>query len=236
MIVFITGANRGIGLYQTKYFLADGDTVIATYRNEAEAAELFALQKEHEDRCHIVQGDITVDADVEGFKTFAEGIVPAIDILVNNAGIDIEQANPRIEEVGIDLLEHVFSVNTLGTVRVCKALLPLIRKSTEPTRGLIANTTSGLASMSNPIMMTRYGYMMSKVSINMLSRGMAFEFGENGPTVVAWSPGWVQTRLGTPNATYTLDEGGRGNVTTLKSITANQSGKVIDMSGEEWSF
>ena len=31
-------------------------------------------------------------------------------------------------------------------------------------------------------------------------------------------------------------EGGRGNVTTLKSITANQSGKVIDMSGEEWSF
>ena len=236
MIVFITGANRGIGLYQTKYFLADGDTVIATYRNETEAAELFALQKEHEDQCHIVQGDITVDADVEGFKTFAEGIVPAIDILVNNAGIDIEQANPRIEEVGIDLLEHVFSVNTLGTVRVCKALLPLIRKSTEPTRGLIANTTSGLASMSNPIMMTRYGYMMSKVSINMLSRGMAFEFGENGPTVVAWSPGWVQTRLGTPNATYTLDEGGRSNVTTLKSITANQSGKVIDMSGEEWSF
>ena len=47
MIVFITGANRGIGLYQTKYFLADGDTVIATYRDEAEASELFALQKEH---------------------------------------------------------------------------------------------------------------------------------------------------------------------------------------------
>ena len=34
MIVFITGANRGIGLYQTKYFLLDGDTVFATYRDE----------------------------------------------------------------------------------------------------------------------------------------------------------------------------------------------------------
>ena len=54
MIVFITGANRGIGLYQAKYFLADGDTVLATYRDEAEASELFALQKEHEGRCHTV--------------------------------------------------------------------------------------------------------------------------------------------------------------------------------------
>ncbi len=177
-----------------------------------------------------------MDADVERFRTFAEGHVPAIDILVNNAGIDIEQTDPGIEEVGIDVLEHVFAVNTLGTVRVCKALLPLVRKSALPTRGLIANTTSGIGSMSKPIFMTRYGYMMSKVSINMLTRVMAFEYAENGPTVVAWSPGWVQTRLGTPAATYTLDEGGRGNVTTLKSITREQSGKVIDMSGEEWDF
>ena len=155
MIAFITGANRGIGLYQTKYFLADGDTVIATYRQEAEAAELFALRKEYEDRCHIIQGDITLEDDVERFKVFAEELVPAIDILVNNAGIDIEQDNPGIEEVTIDLLEQVFAVNTLGTVRVCKALIPLVRKSLLPTRGLIANTTSGIGTMSAPVTMTR---------------------------------------------------------------------------------
>ena len=236
MIAFITGANRGIGLYQTKYFLADGDTVIATYRQEAEASELFALRKEYEGRCHIIQGDITLDDDVERFKIFAEEFVPAIDILVNNAGIDIEQDNPGIEEVTIDLLEQVFAVNTLGTVRVCKALIPLVRKSLLPTRGLIANTTSGIGTMSATVTMTRYGYMMSKASINMLTRVMAFEYAESGPTVVAWSPGWVQTRLGTSAATYSLNEGGRRNVTTLKSITRDQSGKLIDVSGEEWSF
>ena len=70
----------------------------------------------------------------------------------------------------------------------------------------------------------------------MLTRVMAFEYAESGPTVVSWSPGWVQTRLGTSAATYTLNEGGRRNVTTLKSITSDQSGKLIDVSGEEWSF
>jgi NAD(P)-dependent dehydrogenase (short-subunit alcohol dehydrogenase family) len=236
MVVFISGANRGIGLHQAKYFLADGDTVIGTYRDKSASEELFDLAKEHPGRCHTVRGDVRIDADVQNFAVFASTCVAAIDILINNAGIDIEQHNPGLESVPMDLLKEVYDVNTLGSIRVCRALLPLVRKSTAPNRGLIVNTTSGIGTMASPVSMTRYGYMMSKAAVCMFSRVMAYEFARTGPTVIAWSPGWVQTRLGTPAATYPLDEAGRLNVNVLKSITSAHNGKLMDISGQEMPF
>ena len=41
--VFITGANRGIGLSLTELYLQQGDQVHATSRNLAESKELQAL-------------------------------------------------------------------------------------------------------------------------------------------------------------------------------------------------
>ena len=43
--VFITGANRGIGLELTKQYIASGDTVHACCRRPGGAAELKELEK-----------------------------------------------------------------------------------------------------------------------------------------------------------------------------------------------
>jgi NAD(P)-dependent dehydrogenase (short-subunit alcohol dehydrogenase family) len=236
MIIFITGANRGIGLYQTKYFLKDGDTVIATYRQEEESQELLALEKQYPQKCFTVKGDITSDEDVAGFVSFIKDRFSCIDILVNNAGIDIEHHNPGFEEVPLDLVAHVFDVNLLGMMRVTKALLPFVKKSKTLCKGLIANTSSGIGTMAFEVTMTRYGYMMSKAAVNMMTRVMAFEYKETGPTVIAWSPGWVKTRLGTEAATYSLDEAGQKNVLVLKSITPDKHGLLMDIAGYEMPY
>ena len=164
-VAVVTGGGRGIGAATCRRLSEAGARVVVA---EIDAESGQGVADEITDGVFI-ETDVACEDSVREMVSRVVEELGGIDILVNNAGIDIEQANPGIEEVGIDLLEHVFAVNTLGTVRVCKALLPLVRKSTLPTRGLIANTTSGLASMSNPVMMTRYGYMMSKVSITMRS-------------------------------------------------------------------
>lgn len=43
--VFITGANRGIGLSLVTYYLQQGAKVSATYRDESSVTELFTLTK-----------------------------------------------------------------------------------------------------------------------------------------------------------------------------------------------
>ena len=234
MIVFITGANRGIGLAQTKYFLNDGDIVFTTYRNPEDSTELFKLKDKFPKLLHILQGDITIDNDVTKFYTDVLEKQKCIDVLINNAGVDFEGDNPSLTEVSLDLIRDTFEINTIGMIRVIKSLLPLLKASER--RAVVCNTSSGIGSMTNEITMTRYGYMMSKASVNMLSRIMAHEFKKDGITTVAWSPGWVKTRLGTENATLTLEEAGKQNVKIIKSLNASHNGKFVDVSGDIWKY
>jgi NAD(P)-dependent dehydrogenase (short-subunit alcohol dehydrogenase family) len=234
MIVFITGANRGIGLYQTKYFLKDEDTVFATFRREENTQELKELKEKYPKHLHLIKGDVTYDDDVNFFHTSVLKHTEHIDMLINNAGTDFETHEPGLIEDPIDVFSKTYDINTVSMVRVIKNLLPLLEYNTRPS--IIVNTSSGIGSMTNEITMTRYAYMMSKAAVNMLSRVMAYEFKDKNIITIAWSPGWVKTRLGTEKATLTLDEAGELNVKVLKSITPYHNGKWVDVSGEVWEF
>ena len=59
--------------------------------------------------------------------------------LVNNAGV-INMG--EIELVPLDLIQQHLHVNTIGTIRMCKAFLPLLRKS----HGRIVNISSVVGS------------------------------------------------------------------------------------------
>ena len=79
--VFITGANRGIGLEFARQYAADGWTVIATARDPGKADELNA-----------VEGNVTVralDLDGDFFQIDWNGIVgeQPVDVFINNAGV-----------------------------------------------------------------------------------------------------------------------------------------------------
>jgi NAD(P)-dependent dehydrogenase (short-subunit alcohol dehydrogenase family) len=234
MIIFITGANRGIGLYQTKCFLKDGDTVFATYRSEENTQELKELKENFPKHLHLIKGDVTCDDDVKRFYPSVLKHTEHIDMLINNAGTDLETQEPGLIEDPIDVFSKTYDINTVSMVRVIKNLLPLLEYNTKPS--IIVNTSSGIGSMTNEITMTRYAYMMSKAAVNMLSRVMAYEFKDKNIITIAWSPGWVKTRLGTEKATLTLDEAGAMNVRVLKSITPYHNGKWVDVSGEVWEF
>ena len=79
--IFITGANRGIGLSLVKRYLQEGNTVYATYRNKANAQSLLSL-KQANPNLTCLELEIT---DYQSVSSLVSEL-GNIDILINNAG------------------------------------------------------------------------------------------------------------------------------------------------------
>ncbi|KAI1702696.1 short chain dehydrogenase domain-containing protein [Ditylenchus destructor] len=89
--VFITGANRGIGLGLVKEFAKQSDVqnIFAGCRDPSKAKELSDLQKVHPS-IKIIQIDVQNDSTIKSAVTEVERILgpnTGLNILINNAAI-----------------------------------------------------------------------------------------------------------------------------------------------------
>ena len=83
--VFLTGANRGIGLELVRQYAADGWRVIATCRNPDGAGDLARIVEESNGRVERHQLEVT---DTSSVAAIAEAFASeSIDVLINNAGM-----------------------------------------------------------------------------------------------------------------------------------------------------
>ena len=214
--VLITGANRGLGLEFARQYAADGWNVIATARNPEGADELKALPVE------VVALDVTDPGSIDALVQSLEG--RTIDLLTNNAGIF-----PRvrgIEEIDFDDFSRTLAVNTVGPVRVTRALLPNLRAGDMKT---VVNITSRLGSIELTDNGVFYGYRESKAALNMFTRTLANELKPEGFTCLAIHPGWVQTDMGGENATLTPEE----SISGMRAVIAD---KGPEDTGTYWSY
>ena len=217
--VLITGANRGLGLEFARQYAAAGWTVIATARNPADAADLNALG------VRVVALDVADQDSVEGLAR-ALGETP-IDLLINNAGIF-----PRVgtlAEADFDDVARTYAVNTLGPMRVTRALLPNLRKGGMKT---VVSISSGLGSITDNTGGRFYGYRESKAALNMFTRTLAAELRDQGFTCVVISPGWVQTDMGGPNANLTPKESIGGMRAVIARLTPADTGTFWNYNGD----
>jgi len=217
--VLITGANRGIGLEYARQLSDRGYTVIGTARDTASADELEVLA----DR--VEQLDVTDPESVADLATRLKGV--PIDILINNAGI-FERGDVTIDTVDYDMMERTFAVNTLGPLRVTQALLPNLRAG---KRKMIISMSSGLGSIdrSNG---RWYAYRASKTALNQFNKIWSVELGPEGFICTVLHPGWVQTDMGGPDATYTPDESVSGLVEVIEGLGPDDNGRFYDFKGE----
>ena len=63
-----------------------------------------------------------------------------IDILINNAGYGLVST---VEDIKEEEMLNQFNVNVFGVLRVCKSVIPIMRKN---NNGVIINISSFLAS------------------------------------------------------------------------------------------
>ena len=218
--VLITGANRGLGLEFVRQYKEAGWQVIGTARNPEDAQELAALD------VRVVQLDVTDQESVD--RMAAELAGQPIDLLINNAGIFPRVG--KIDEIDFDDYSRTLEVNTLGPVRVTRALLPNLRQG---ELKIVAGLSSNLGSIAENERGNFYGYRESKAALNMFTSSLAAELGPDGFTCLALHPGWVRTDMGGANANLSPEESVSSMRAVLDGLTAEDNGRYLGYDGTE---
>lgn len=221
--VLITGANRGIGLELARQYSAAGWRVIGTARKPDSAEALGAIGAE------VMQLDVTDQASVDRLaRDLAD---KPVDVLINNAGI--QPLMWTLAEVDFDEFERALSVNTVGPVRVSRALLPNLRLG--KLRKVI-NITTNLSSIAENTDGGFYGYRESKAALNMFTKTLAVELGPDGFICIVLHPGWVKTDLGGPKAPLTVQESVRGMRGVIKNLSPSDNGSFWTHAGKQMAW
>jgi len=174
LTAIVTGAGSGIGLEVAKGLKLRGAKVFGFDLNEGEMAEYATFI-----RCDI--GDAaSVDNAFTEFKNSSK----TLDILINNAGIG---SLTTVEHESDEVWHKVLNVNVVGTARVSKHAIPLLRVSKSAA---IVNTASIAAIDGIP---NRAAYSASKGAILTLTLAMATDHLADGIRVNAVNPATTDT-------------------------------------------
>lgn len=218
--VLITGANRGLGLEFARQYSAAGWKVIGTVRRPDSASDLKALG------VRVMQLDVT---DQESVDRLARDLGDRpIDLLINNAGIFPMAAT--LPEIDFENITRTLAVNTIGPMRVTRALLPNLRGGQAK---MVVNITSNLGSIADNRSGSFYGYRESKAALNMFTRSLAAELRDEGFTCIVMNPGWVQTDMGGANAPLQAPESIAGMRAVIARLTPADSGTFWTHEGEQ---
>jgi 3-oxoacyl-[acyl-carrier protein] reductase len=186
-VALVTGGGRGIGAAIAREFAREGARVFVVARTEREVKGVAAdIRADSGDAAHGIAdvADVTaVDRMVqECMERFGR-----VDVLVNAAGeygpIGVMWENDPAAWA------HAVSVNLLGTLHTCRAIIPRMLAG---GGGRIINLSGGGAASPLP----RFSaYAATKAAVVRLTETLAEELRGHGVTVNAIAPGAVDTRL-----------------------------------------
>ena len=197
--IVITGGNRGIGLGLFKSFSLHHNVII-TVRDEAKGIDALSKLNSQDNKSEYVIMDLEDSNSIENAKEIIEKEFGFVDILINNAGIFIKDYEVPAIETDLESILKTFNINTLGALRVCRAMVPLMKES-----GRIINISSGMGQLDH-MESGSTAYRLSKTSLNALSKILSNELLSYGIKVNTICPGWVKTDMGGPNATLSVEE------------------------------
>ncbi|HEY3987784.1 MAG TPA: SDR family NAD(P)-dependent oxidoreductase [Acidobacteriaceae bacterium] len=128
-----TGSSRGLGRAIAEGLLERGELVVATARN---TGDLEGLNARFGEQVQVAALDVTRPEDAKRVVEETVQTFGRLDVVVNNAGYGIMGA---FEEQTLEQFAGQIDVNFWGTVNVCRAALPILRKQRS---GHIMNVTS----------------------------------------------------------------------------------------------
>lgn len=230
--VLITGSNRGIGLGLVKQALANGDVVFAACRKPEDAKDLQMLTSQYGDQLHIIQLDVSDEASIAASVDAVQQHTDSLDILINNAAINPREKSGRFGKLDMDTVSQVLHVNCTGPMIVAQTYYPLLKQGDTPR---IVMLSSGMGSISGTSGGS-YAYRMSKAAINMAARNLSIDLRSDGIIAIAMDPGWVQTDMGGPGASITVDTSASGQWDVINGLRMADTGgyRRYDGGRHEW--
>lgn len=174
-VVFITGANRGLGLAFATAALAAGAKKVYGAARDPKSVTLEGVTP--------VALDVTDAAQVAA----AAKACGDVTVLVNNAGIS-RGAN-LLGEGSIDAARAEFETNFFGLWSLTRAFAPVLKAN---GGGAIVNVLSALTWTSFPGVAT---YCTTKSAAWSLSNGLRNELAGQGTTVTSLHVGYMDTDM-----------------------------------------
>ncbi len=185
--VLITGSNRGIGLEFTRQYAEAGWIVIATSRKPDKAADLQALATKHP---LIVMEELDITDPVEITALAAKYAGEPIDLLLNNAAYLGTSSGQEFTDVDYEMAEQMFSVNSLGALRMTEAFVDHVSRSNAKKIVAITSLSGSTGSIENTKLIS---YRASKAALNSIMRNLSFALAHRGISVGMINPGVVDS-------------------------------------------
>ena len=197
--IFITGGSRGIGKRLVEQF-SKNHKVIFTVRDKNQA-RLIVDSFEHNNADYVIM-DVGENESVQNGVKNLKSKISSVDILINNAGILIPGLKHKINAIDtdIDTIMETFNINTVGVLRVCKAITPFMQPNSR-----IINISSGMGQLEG-MGTGSLAYRLSKTALNAMTIVLSQELMVKKIKVNAICPGWVQTDMGGHDAALTVQE------------------------------
>lgn len=185
-ILFITGADSGIGKACALLFAKEGADVAIVYLDEDEDANDTKKKVESYGRkCLLIPGDLRKEDFCKEAVNKAVKEFGRIDVLINNAGTQVEAKS--LEEITTENMIKTFETNIFSMFWITKAALPHMKKGSA-----IVNTTSVTAYKGHP---TLIDYSATKGAIVTFTRSLSDSLVGKGIRVNAVAPGPIWTPL-----------------------------------------
>jgi 3-oxoacyl-[acyl-carrier protein] reductase len=128
-VAIVTGSSKGIGFEIAKEFSERGAIVIVCSRNLDQSKTAAAKIR---GTTLALEVDVTNELSVKKFIKDVINRYQKIDILINNSGYPFDDTiwNKKIHEGSTHDLEKIISVDLIGSVRLCRAVLPVMMQTT----------------------------------------------------------------------------------------------------------
>jgi NAD(P)-dependent dehydrogenase (short-subunit alcohol dehydrogenase family) len=183
-VVIVTGATSGIGFATALAYAEKGARLILSGRKavdpvvrecRAQGANAFGIS-----------GDLGDAQLSQNIVAEAIGRFGTVDILISNAGFGTSGGIETLEE---ERLRAVWEVNFLGSFRMSRLVIPVMRQHGGGTI-LFTTALAGMYGMANAL-----AYSTSKAAIINLCKSMTMELSRDGITCNCVSPGPVDTPM-----------------------------------------
>jgi 3-oxoacyl-[acyl-carrier protein] reductase len=190
-VAVITGSTKGNGRAMANLFSEHGANVIVTGRDKNDAESIAdQLATDYQTHSLGLKVDVALTTEVKEMADKVRQKYGRIDILVNNAGYPIKDELWEIsfEQIQDQDLENVLNVDTIGTYRCCREVLPAM---IEKQHGVIINISSTPAISGY---VKGAPYTVAKAATLGITKHIAAEFGKYGIRCNAIAPGTIATQ------------------------------------------
>jgi 3-oxoacyl-[acyl-carrier protein] reductase len=192
-VALVTGGSRGMGAAIVKQLASEGATVVFTYINGKDKAEVLVNELTGDGlNVSAIKANSAIDGEITAALTQTVNQFGKLDILINNAGI--YRGKPMAEHTLQDYRETM----DINVKVVFEAAIFAAQKMADHGRFI----TIGSNMADRVVAAQGTLYSMSKSALVGLTKGLARDLGSKGITVNLVQPGPTNTDMNPDNGDH----------------------------------